>query len=944
MTAPTQDMEDAGIDEYFPQDGVLDDSLNDAGVDELLGSGAGAKGGGDPARHIAPIPGGGVLLEERDWRKVYRTLTDIIQRQERLAKNREQEELHLKRIVRGVPFSYLQKDQDRSVYRAVLPPFVQDVQQPVPNKVADLRKKIISQMTADDFLPNPKADGDTDKDRGAADITKKFLRADGTGAGTNDKQMLRECLNINMVGKSAFQFGWIDKTGGGWRPMQVKAHPLAEDPQRPMFGPKVDPQTGQPMVGADGKPLMIERASNPVLRYVAEIDDPEGVPDPTTGEVPKKQVFTDDAAAAARQWQPKIRRTTIYPAQVRMVPITATAPEASQIIVLMWEPLGEAKKRFPILAELGPEQLRQVCDWRPSWWKSVVPEKLKTAVRATDTGSGRRCTDDTIMFWVHSFCRIGGDYVDGGEIAVSGANGGMGLKRETLREDVKLDDGTSAPVLMDPPIAQFICLQDADEGDPFGYGFIRDFEGGNEAYAQIWVGMLEAIDVALHRNTMIPATSPITGAEWRRRDGTPLEIMTPEDAPRYEEPPQVPQFVPQMLDMIERVMNTEAQTNETSNGLDSQYSVSGIAKDIAIKQARVGLAQYWQNTVNGLLQWWRIKTQLAKAYYTVPQQVKLSGIESAYKQPWWIGPDLMGVSDIALEPGSGTMMNPQEKVGLMTTMVQAQFIDPEQAAEVARSAMTDDLGLPPNIHEEHANRCIAAWAEGIPPGWADIKQRNDAKRQQHQRAILQQVALLVSQGLDEGTATQRAQQMVPPPQLEPLPTPFDDRPNDEDPAVALIHYRRLNRFASTAEYSKHEPEWRQVFDERFALMRQRAGVQTVAEKQQADQQGAMDQRYQQFIQTIDKKVNAMVEQEIAKVVSGSLGAEQEATASQAAQRELATAEAERQRQHDAVQKEKDREHKAELHARDVMSKEAIAAHRASRPVQPATRPLATRGQ
>src|SRR4051812_16650645 len=128
MTAPpTADPEYAGVDEYFAQDGALDDALNDAGIDEMMDAGKSrAPSGKDPKRHTEPIPGGGMLLEQPDWKKVYKALDSTIRRQERVANNRSEEEKHLKRVVRGVPFSYLEKSEDRSVYKAALPDFVDD--------------------------------------------------------------------------------------------------------------------------------------------------------------------------------------------------------------------------------------------------------------------------------------------------------------------------------------------------------------------------------------------------------------------------------------------------------------------------------------------------------------------------------------------------------------------------------------------------------------------------------------------------------------------------------------------------------------------------------------------------------------------------------------------------------------------------------------------------
>ena len=212
MTPP--EFGDYGEQGDFNTDGQLEDALNAAGLDELdLDRDASAAKLPDD---VLPIPGGGKLLEEPDPAKVFKLIDGIVRRQDPIARNREEKRKHWRRVRGGVPFSFLQKDEDRSSYRAELAPGVEDVGgQPVPNKMDDLCSKIISQILTDDFLPNPKPDGDADSDRGAADLAKKFLRSDGTVTGTDDKQLLRDVLNMNISAATAGVLVWVDQTAGG---------------------------------------------------------------------------------------------------------------------------------------------------------------------------------------------------------------------------------------------------------------------------------------------------------------------------------------------------------------------------------------------------------------------------------------------------------------------------------------------------------------------------------------------------------------------------------------------------------------------------------------------------------------------------------------------------------------------------------------------------------
>jgi hypothetical protein len=850
-----------GADQYFdsPQadsmgdslslgDGKLEDTLNEIGYQTKQDPAAASRAESE----LQPIPNGGPLLEEPSAAKIFKTIHKEIERQEPLAKNREESGKHWGLIASGAQFTVLEKNEDLSIYKQAFVPGFDSTPQPIPNKIADLKKKIISQVLVDPPLPDPKPDGaDSDRNRGATDLTKKFLRADGTPTGTNDQELFREALNVNMTRASAFAWVWVDPTGGGWRPKQVKAHPQATDANNPLVGPKLGPDDQPIMI--NGQPIT-ERTTDPVLRYVAEVPSagepadtaPETDDDEKAEAEAPQYVFTNDPSAAARQWMPKLVRRLLFPAHVRCHPPTANAFTAQEIDLLVWETWGDAKRRFPILETVTTTQAKELCGWRPKRWKALVPMLMRPKGGDIAMTSDGEVSDDTLFFWYHRYCRVGTRYIDGGEVAITGGNkggtAGYLLKRDTLREDVEIDDGTKVPVLMLPPVSQFMGLHDTEGGDPNGLAPVSEFGGANELYAHLYISMIDGLQKELNPNVYIPATSPISREDYNRRDGTPLEILVPEDKPFIEPGPQIPAFAPQLLDRVEQGMNSAAGTNQTSNGLDSEYAKSGVAKDISIRQAKVALAQYWQNTAMGITYYWQVKTKLAQAKLTVPQQVMMAGTESAYKQKWWIGSDLLGVSQIPIAAGTGTMMAGTEKLQSLQMMQNAQWLDPVQAAELARSSMADDLGLPPNVHEEHIDRCVGEWIDGPPPGWEDAFKANADQAKQYQTVTQQSVAALISQGTDPQQAQQQVQQQSPPPQPQPMWTPFDPRPNDDEPGVAKIRAKKLSDLMATPDYTKQTPGWRALVDDVYKRAFYSAGGKTVEQQAQEAQQAAQAQQ------------------------------------------------------------------------------------------------------
>jgi hypothetical protein len=949
--------------EYFDQPNAS--ATADAPTDDQYGEADTGDDAGDPlsalqAKFTAPIPGAGELLEEPKESKVFKTIEKEVKRVRRLRKNRAESAKHWDAVKSGASFSVLEKSEDQSVWKQSFPLDVEGTPAPIPNKVADICNKMRNQVLIDVPLPNPIADGDDDRARQAADVTKKFLRANATPDAMNEAALLHMALDLNMTQRSSFVFVWTDPMGGGWKPKQIKAHPQAEDPKNPLVGPKMDPATGLPVQfqGPGGQPVTItERTTDPILRYVAETSD-------ETGQT--VETFTKNPSEAARQWMPKLRARMLTAPQVVTIPRTADVFSAHSIVLVLWETLGEAKRRFEILTALSDDQVKRLCKWRPDKWEMIVPEAHRPKKGGEDDEAGE-IHDDTLFFWYHKFCRADQGYMDGAQIAVNGGiNNGFVLLRDTLREDVDLEDGTTVPVVMRPPVTQFKGLNDPNGGDPFGLEPISLFGGANDLYAHLYTAILEQIDKGLHPNVYIPATSPVTREEYNRRDGTPIEILVPEDKPFTEPGPQPTPYAMDILDRVDHAMNSLAGTNETSNGLDSPYAISGEAKKVAINQAKVGLKQYWHNTMNGCTYLWLICTEQAQAKLTVPQQIQLTGNDSAYKQRYFVGADMVGITKIALEPGSATMMSSPEKVQWLGQMQDRSWVDAEQAGELARASMSDDLGLPPNPHEEFINRCIADWVEGPPEGWEEDYKRNMQMKQQYEAASQQMAASSASGGQDP-QAPQGQQQgapqgqpqapPVPPPQYKPIFTPFEPRPNDEDPFVAKIVAGKMSRFMSSTDYKKHPVSWRSTFDDAYRLAFYNAGGQTVkqqadaaAQQAQAAQPASPDAEqptFQQFVQNIGAKVLSAAESSIAKEVAAETGVsgapppapdaginplEVMAKAQESdAARQHDAQQAQLQRAHTSAEKAHDRAHDVRKHAITIAAKSHDNAQQMSAP-------------
>lgn len=757
--------------------------------------------------------GKGALLEEQSESKVFKAIDSIVERQEALAKNREAARKHWGRVRRGVPFSVLNKSEDSATWTAELPPGVTDTPSPIPNKADDLCRKIVAQIVVDIPQPDPKPANDDEKDRGAADLAKRFLKQDGDESGTNDAEMFIDVLDSANTDASDFAHVWADLQGGGWRPLRVMAHPQAEDASNPLVA--VDPMTGQEIPTSDY-----------VLRYVNDANQ-----------------FVESPVEAAKQWMPKLRRDVLGPQHVRTVPETADVSRASAVILLMVAPLSDLKRRVPEIAEWPEEKLDRLASWKPRRAKVLIPAALrgrfKDQQKAAKSDQGG-IDDDTLIFWYQKYCAVGQDYVEGAEVMVSGAGGGIVLKKATLRKDIESQDKEPTVLLREIPVAQCKMLHDSENRDPFGRRPLELFGGTNEALMNLYGAVQEDVDRRLHPNVFLPSTSPVQAWQMNQRDGKPITVYSKDDLPMYEEFGDLATFVPTVIEQLESSMREAAMLGSAAEMLNTPDAVSGKAKTIELNQAKVALAPVAMNFMAFVKRYWRIKLQMAQAFLTLPQQVEYAGVDQAYKQRWWTGADFAGVKDVAIQAGTGTMMSPAEKQQFLGFAQQSGWVDMDEAMEVGRGTMADDLGLTPSPHEDSIKRELTVWMDGPPEGWLEGAQAYNEEFQ----SLQAQTEIGGAEGADTLT------QPTGIPQAPAPSSPFMPRPTDEDPLVAKKQYQILRDFIATSDYSKHPPEWKALIDQRFTVARQAAGVvyaseQAAMQQQQAEQQMMQSQSEQE---------------------------------------------------------------------------------------------------
>ena len=699
----------------------------------------------EPTSETAPAPeptnefaGMGLWLNEPDS-VLYKLADELVMRQEMLALNHLALDTHFARLKQGYAFSSLEKDESRGIYRSALPLGTNSSMiQAVPNKTWDLCNKATETVLVDFAQPLVTPSDNSQSARAAAKVAQRVLDENSGENGTNDIRLFFNALDRALVCSSSYIERWVDPVGGGSKPLQILAHPEATDPAEPMLGP-------------DGMPT-----TDPVLRHLTAADGGK---------------FTDNAMEAAPEWQPKLRATLWGREHIRVFPEQYPVDEAEKVIILGYCTIGEAKRRWPAVAQMTDAERTALLDWTPARFMVLLPpfQQARWRSSAGTEKEKQGSSDERILFYYHVYASSTPENKRGADVVLSGAAGGTVLNRQTLAAVLPgPPDGTGKPseVLrcIDIPVTQLTPRADPDGRDPSGLSYIWLFSGAVEFDAALMTAFLEMVSLWVHPDSYQPSTSPVQADQVResRMTGQPIPIMRPEDKPVYGNQPQLPNAFWQSIEHNASSIESIASMTKPLTGSDRQPEVSGKARQIAVQQAMVGLSRM-QHPVNAArTRDARICLELAMRDFSTAQTVRFMGEDGSWQAQEWTGDDFAQVGGVQLRIGTGTMFAPEAKVNYLGNLQSASLISPEEARDAARSAYAPSLGLSDSPHTQYVERCIKVWLDGPPEGWLDAwSAHKQAIAQWEQQAkAAQQAQLQQEQQQEQQSMTSQTQQQL----------------------------------------------------------------------------------------------------------------------------------------------------------------------------------------
>lgn len=788
-----------------------------------------------------PFAGMGPLLEDDD-QTVFKQVDGLVLRQEQIALNHLAQDTHWTYFKLGYPWSTLTKEPNRDRYVQTLPYGSAGITiQAVPNKAWDLINKTTEALLVDFPQSEAEPGDDSEEAEAACDMANRFLSEDASEQGTNDAVLFNDRVSRSLTCGSSYLECWSDPTGGGYVPLQIPAHPEAVSPMNPM-------------VGLDGMPTV-----SPVLRYVTAVG-PDGQPT-------EDSQFTDDATQAAPQWQPKLMASKWQREHVRVYPESKSVDQAEKVIILGYCTLGEAKRRWPTVAEMSPDELSKLTDWTPTRYLALLPMFQRGRWKLTDGRDKEKqgSSDERIMFYYHPYVKACPDYPKGADVVVSGAmDGGIILDRKLLAKEVEVPvksntEPQAAPTspnsaqpevvgsipqqqpqqpatkketrCMEIPVVQITPRQDSDEGDPTGRAYIELFAGAVESNAHLAMSAAEIIDKNLHIEGYASSTSPIDGAtrEDARATGDIIPLARPEDMPKWGLPVPFEQAFFNFYEISDEAINSIGIAERAAKGQTQSKERSGVAIQLATQNNNVSLGGMNHAINNAYARWSRIKIERAMSDFTTAQQINYVGDDGIFKQEEWTSIDFALVGKITIKAGTGGLIPAEQKVQNLAQLAQTGLLSPEEAKDAARPAFSRKLGLPADAHTQRIERQITAFLKGVPsPEWVQQwtqfqtdKQAFDAQQQNAQLNAANEGATA-----DHLTNTSGAPPLpVKPIQTALLPpqmpwTAFTPMPTDDEPAIAAIRQRRLAKLIDSAKFEGMPKEWQQTAFMEYERMRQ----------------------------------------------------------------------------------------------------------------------------
>lgn len=843
-----------------------DDASGDQNTRSPSGFSAPKSDTADDTEQTAPVPsfpGMGDLLENPDLAAVARAMVKLVQDQAPARRRRRAEtkcnELWL-RGIRGARVKPRSEDRDDVELTVPLGAFNQP---PIMDRADELLEKLISHLLADPPMPDAEPSGDNDADRDAAEFTTRLLTVEGAESGFNNLGLLRRAGRKSGVAGSGFISFFVDPMGGGWRPMEIRAHPQATTVQN---------ATTDPLTGSDADEETL------TTRYVTATD-----------------TLTDVPSEAQEQWVPKIRTEVGTGENVVMLPATCRGiNDANGEVLIRWTELGELKAMFPdTVGTMSDEQLRTLVDWKIDEAKRAKPGFLSSKdISASGTDESGKITDSALVCTLSLYYKSHGSYKKGAYIVAGGDTVLHRALHVGMVQGPK--DGDLIEECLELPTSQVRQLDDDIFDDPYGRGLVAKIGPADEVRGQVILSLLDYIERFAHPHWFLPIGSVIQPDQLSIRDDTPI-LYNPQGKPEQEVIPAFPPDLKEFADRASTAQDSALGLGETASGLEVPTVTSGKQADSIIQQSHVNLTGIMANMADAQERAWRIVTQLMRVYFTIPCKMKYVGDDGAYKEREWTRADLGSTRNIRIARGSFTQQNRIQKQSMLDQRLQAQLIDRQEYDRLSGANLSATIGTQDNPHLLRVRRQISTWREN-----PQQKAFEQAVVQKQQGLKAYQAAVAQHQALQSPVAPAPAVQVpgaqvpgappvaptpapaappIPPPQPPPDPTlrfnPFaDHRPVDDEPDVSALRHLELRREVAGTAYRRATAEWRQFLTDEYLVSRKNANILSIPQQQQAKQgaAGTPDATFAEFRQDVDTQVVKLTATSLAKQIAAMSGA------------------------------------------------------------------------
>lgn len=499
------------------------------------------------------------------------------------------------------------------------------------------------------------------------------------------------------------------------------------------------------VVGFDGMP--VERVVRLPEPYVPRYVREDGT-------------LTDRAIEAREVWLPRIRHEVHTGQTVRLFPVTCNdVSQASEALIMSFRRWGDVRAEFAEeLDRLDEEARKAIVAWRPEHVKDLLPDHLREQdLEGTEKSNGQ-LSDDAICILLIAYGKAGPSHSDGLYAVVAG--GKHVLAQEEWRY-VNEETGKVEP--LDIPLDQFKGWDEGDD-DPYGWGMMDRLGDGDELLAQIDGSRILHFNRLGARKTFLPMSSSLTSRSLQAATGTVIPYSG--GKPEFEDIPNYPNDTIAFRDSVAAEMTDESGLQPAAQGQDTPNIQSGFHAVQMIEQSLAGMSDLRQNAADALVRGWRIDLQLTRAFFTGVHLLQQVGVDGAIKLEHWTAADLADTSDVQLLRGTFSMMSPSMRSSIALAMNQAGLISREGLLRATSGGTGGITALQDDPHILRVRRQLAAWEDGpttLPDGAPD--------------------PMAVS--------------------------PFDYRPVDDQPDVAVLRLVELGRAMASSKYLR-KPTWWQA--------------------------------------------------------------------------------------------------------------------------------------